>query len=102
MQNALAQLQRSPRDIARWQKAQEQLLGGRHGPALSGYRELTQRYPAVAELWFELGNAASGELDFELANLAYRRALDLSPNNAVMLGMVGQQYQALRQLDDAR
>jgi len=99
---ALAQLQRSPRDIARWQAAQQHLLAGRPGPALGAYQELARRYPSLPQLWFELGNAASGELDFALANQAYRRALDLAPGNAALLGMIGQQYQGLRQLDDAR
>ena len=98
----MARLQRAPRDQARWQKAQEQLLGGRFRSALDKYGDLTRSYPGIAELWFELGNAASGELDFNRANQAYRRARELAPNNAVLLGMLGQQYQGLRQLDDAR
>ena len=102
MPGTLAQLERTPRDVARWQKAQQQLLGGQHGPALAAYRELARRYPAVPELWFELGNAAAGELDFALAYQAYRRVLELAPNNANLLVMVGRQYQGLRQLDDAR
>ena len=102
MPGTLAHLERTPRDVARWQKAQQQLLGGQHGPALATYRDLARRYPAVPELWFELGNAASGELDFGLANHAYKRVLELSPNNANLLVMVGRQYQGLRQLDDAR
>ena len=102
MTGSLAQLERTPRDIARWRKAQEQLLGGRFGLALAAYRDLAQRYAAIPELWFELGNAATGELDFEQANQAYRRALDLAPTNAGLLVMIGRQYQGLRQLDDAR
>ncbi|MCC6823030.1 MAG: sulfotransferase [Verrucomicrobia subdivision 3 bacterium] len=102
MRNDHASLQRSPRDLTRWQKAQEQLLSGRFRPALSGYRDLVRRHPAIPSLWFELGNAASGELDFALANQAYRRALDLAPGDAALLGMIGHQYQTLRQLDDAR
>lgn len=97
-----ARLQSSPRDLARWQKAQTQLLGGRHGSALAGYRDLVRRHPAVPELWFELGNAAAGELDFALANRAYRRAQELAPANASLLGSIGHQYLGLRQLDDAR
>jgi tetratricopeptide (TPR) repeat protein len=100
--SSLLQLQRSPKDVARWQNAQQQLLGGRPGPALAIYRTLARRYPAIAELWFELGNAASGELDFPLANQAYREALKLAPQNPSLLGMIGHQYQSLRQLDDAR
>ena len=102
MSGTLAQLERTPRDVARWHKARQKLLSGQHGPALAAYRELVRRYPAVPELWFELGNAASGELDFAQANLAYRRALGLAPRNASLLCMIGQQYQGLRQLDDAR
>ena len=98
----MAQLQRSPRDLARWQKAQRLLLGGQHGPALEGYQVLARLYPNIPELWFELGNAALGELDFTLANRAYQRARELAPNNASLLGLIGKQYQALRQLDDAR
>jgi tetratricopeptide (TPR) repeat protein len=102
MSGTLAQLERTPRDVARWQKAQQKLLSGQHGPALAAYRELVRRYPAVPELWFELGNAASGELDFAQANFAYRRTLELAPRKVSLLCMIGQQYQGLRQLDDAR
>lgn len=102
MSGTLAQLERTPRDVARWQKAQQKLLSGQHGPALAAYRELVRRYPAVPELWFELGNAASGELDFAQANFAYRRTLELAPRKISLLCMIGQQYQSLRQLDDAR
>jgi tetratricopeptide (TPR) repeat protein len=102
MPGTLAQLERTPRDVARWQKAQQQLLGGQHGLALAAYRDLAKRYAAVPELWFELGNAASGELDFALANQAYQRVLELAPTNANLLVMIGRQYQGLRQLDDAR
>lgn len=102
MNGDLLRLNASPRDLARCRKAQEQLLGGRHGAALAAYRDLTRHYPSVAELWFELGNAAAGELDFAQADAAYRRALELSPNNATLLGMIGHQYLGLRQLDKAR
>jgi tetratricopeptide (TPR) repeat protein len=102
MPGTLAHLERSPRDLARWQQAQQKLLSGQHRPALAAYRDLVRRYPAVPELWFELGNAASGELDFAQANLAYQRALELAPGKASLHCMVGNQYQGLRQLDDAR
>ncbi len=92
----------APRDVARWQKAQAQLLSGQSGPALRLYRELVGRCSQSAELWFELGNAAAGELDFPQANQAYQRALELAPGNASLLGLIGHQYLGLRQLDDAR
>ena len=97
-----AQGQLSQRDVIRWQKAREQLLGRQFKEALVAYRTLTNRFPSAPELWFELGNAACGELDFAQANIAYRRARDLAPANASLLSMIGQQYQSLRQLDDAR
>lgn len=102
MRGTLNPLQPTPRDVARWQKAQEQLLSGRFAQASATYRELISRYPSLAELWFEFGNAAAGELDFAQANRAYQRALEISPQNASLLGMVGHQYLALRQLDAAR
>jgi tetratricopeptide (TPR) repeat protein len=102
MQGRSTQGQLSPQDAARWQKAREQLLGRRFREALGAYRALVNRFPAVPELWFELGNAAAGELDFAQANIAYRRALALAPKNASLLSLVGQQYQGLRQLQDAR
>lgn len=92
----------SPQDAARWQKAQEQLLAGRSGPALAGYRQLAARHPNLPLLWFELGNAASAELDFKQADAAYQRALQLAPQDASLLGMIGHQYLGLRQLDQAR
>lgn len=98
----LAKIHRSPRDSARWQKAQAKLLAGRHLPALADYRDLVKRFPGIAELWFELGNAAAGNLDFTLANQAYRKTLELAHDNANLLSLVGHQYQNLRQLDDAR
>jgi tetratricopeptide (TPR) repeat protein len=102
MNNDSFRLPIAPRDFARWQKAREQLLGGQSGPALANYRELARHYPSLPELWFELGNAAAGELDFALANQAYRRVRELAPRNAALLSLIGQQYQNLRQLDDAR
>lgn len=92
----------SPQDAARWQKAQEQLLAGRSGPALAGYRQLAARHPNLPLLWFELGNAASAALDFKQADAAYQRALQLAPQDASLLGMIGHQYLGLRQLDQAR
>jgi tetratricopeptide (TPR) repeat protein len=102
MQANLDQLKRSPRDSTHWRKAQELLLSGRSGDALAAYRDLTRRFPLVAELWFEMGNAAVGELNFDLANRAYLQAAELAPRNTSLLVLIGQQYQGLRQLDDAR
>jgi len=93
--------QPSPRDLARWQKAQQDLLKGRADLALDAYRALSKTFPDSAELWFELGLAAGKQLDFELADLAFQRAADLAPDNAAMLILLGQQYHQLRRLDKA-
>lgn len=98
----IARLQRSPRDAALLRKAQEKLLSGRPDQSLADYRDLLRRFPGIAELWFEMGNAASGALDFATAGEAYRKALALAPDHASLHSLVGHQYQHLRQLDEAR
>ena len=95
-------LQRSPRHVARWQKAQQDLLKGRSDLALVGYRELLKEFPGTAELWFELGLAAGKQLDFDLADQAFQRAAGLAPGDVSMLVLLGQQYHQLRRLDKAR
>lgn len=102
MPRTRAELERTPQDLARWHKAQQHLLAGQYAPALAAYRALSSNYPAVPELWLELGNAACGQLDFALANQAYQRVKELAPNNSGLLVLLGRQYQGLRQLDDAR
>ncbi len=102
MHTDLAKLQRSPQEVARWQKAQQQTLSGRHGPALAGYRDLLKRFPGVAQLWFELGIAAAGELDYAQADQAFQRVTELASGDADMLVLTAQQYHRLRRLDAAR
>ena len=102
MDSDLARLQRSPQEIARWQKAQQQTLSGRHGPALAGYRDLLKRFPGVAQLWFEMGIAAAGDLDFAQADQSFRKVMELAANDADMLVLTAQQYHRLRRLDEAR
>lgn len=102
MQGAITQIERNPKDLARWRKAQQQLLSGNHELALITYRSLSEKYPTIAELWFERGNAAAGDLDFEQANRCYQLAREHGAHHASLLGLIGQQYQSLRQLDDAR
>ncbi len=98
---SLEKLHRSPQDVARWQKAQQQLIGGRPGPALAGYRDLVKRWPSVAQLWFELGVAAGGDLDFALADQAFRHAMELAPNETSLHILMGQHYHRFRRMDQA-
>ena len=102
LQPDLARLEKSPRDIERWQKAQQQLLAGRAAVALPVYRDLTRRFPGIVNLWFEFGTAAAGDLDFALAGQALERAESLASANPDVLVMLGQQYHRLRQIDRAR
>jgi tetratricopeptide (TPR) repeat protein len=101
-QGDLARLQSSARDVDRWQTAQQHVLGGRFAYALDTYNGLVKRFPGVAQLWFELGIAAGGELDFPLATQALHRAAELAANDPTMLILVAQQFHRLRRLDDAR
>lgn len=102
MSSELATLQSSPREVARWQKAQQQLMGKRFAPALAAYQDIVKKFSGVAQLWFELGMAAMGELEFDLADRAFRRAMELSAQDVQMLVLLAQQYQRLRRLDQAR
>jgi Flp pilus assembly protein TadD len=102
MPSDLVKLQRSPRDIARWQKAQQQVVGERHAAALASYRDLVRQYPGVEQLWFELGLAATGDLEFKTAQEAFSRAEQLAGKDASFQVLLGQQFHRLRRLDRAR
>ena len=102
MSGDLEKLQRSARDLARWQKAQQELLTGRASLALGLYVDLAQKFPSVPALWFELGLAAAKELDFDRADGAFSRAAELGASNVSLLVLLGQQYHQLRRLDKAR
>ncbi|HTL16808.1 MAG TPA: sulfotransferase [Patescibacteria group bacterium] len=96
MPSDLVKLQGSPRDLARWQKAQQQVVGERYTPALASYRELVRRFPGVEQLWFELGLAAHGELEFKVAEDAFARAGQLAPADSSLQILLGQQFHRLR------
>jgi tetratricopeptide (TPR) repeat protein len=98
----LSRLEKSPRDIESWRKAQQHLLAGRAAIALPAYRDLTRRFPSIVNLWFEFGTAAAGDLDFAQAMQAFERAESLASANPNVLIMLGQQYHRLRQIDRAR
>ena len=53
-------------------------------------------------VWLEYGNAASGLRRRELAEQAWHKAVELAPHNAELIGLIGHQYQGLRQPDKAR
>jgi tetratricopeptide (TPR) repeat protein len=102
MQNDLAKLQRKPREVSRWQQAQQLLLAGQYRAALPIYQAMLAAFPGVAQLWFESGIAAAGELEFDRADAAFQRTEQLAPRDSAMLLLLGQQFHRLRRLDRAR
>jgi Flp pilus assembly protein TadD len=98
----LAKLEQQPREIARWQKAQQQLMAGRYASALSAYHDLLKSYPGVAQLWFECGMAEGRELNFDKADAALQRAAEAGAKDVHMLVLIGQEYFRLRRFDRAR
>jgi tetratricopeptide (TPR) repeat protein len=102
MSNDLARLQRKARDVSRWQQAQQLLLAGQFRPAWPIYQALLASFPGVAQLWFESGIAAAGDLEFDRADAAFQRTEKLAPRDSSMLILLGQQYHRLRRLDRAR
>jgi tetratricopeptide (TPR) repeat protein len=83
-------------------EARELLVSKRFAKALSHYEKLLKQSPGDAVIWFEYGNTASGLRQFPLADRAWQKAMSLAPRNAELLGLVGHQYQGLRQPERAR
>jgi len=83
------------------QQARQCLLGHDFARALDYYRKLARLYPTQPVIWAEFGNAACGAGQFEVADQAWQKALSLAPGNAEIIGMIGHQYQELRQPDKA-
>lgn len=102
LQTDLARLERAPQDVARWQRAREQLQAGRPALALPAYQELVKRFPGVPNLWFELGVAAGADLSFARSVEAFDQVRKLAGKDPSLLVMLGQQFHRLRLLDSAR
>jgi tetratricopeptide (TPR) repeat protein len=93
----------TPADIDRkHNEARELLLLNEFAQALPLYEKLTRRYPRAAVIWAEYGNAASRLRQVELADRAWKKAIELAPENAEVVGMIGHQYQAARLPERAR
>ena len=82
-------------------EARQLLLAHEFGRALAQYEKLTRQWPGEAVLWAEYGNAASGAGQFDLADRTWQQALGLAPGNAELIGMIGHQYQGMRQPEKA-
>lgn len=84
------------------ERAREPAASGDHGRALVLYEKLTHQYGGMAAVWYEYGNAALGARQADLAERAWRKAIELDPRNAELIGMIGHQFQALRRTERAR
>lgn len=83
-------------------KARQLLLAKNFSAAFLEYEQLVKECPGEAVLWFEYGNAASGDRRTEIAETAWNRAMDLAPRNAELIGLIGHQYQAQRKSELAQ
>lgn len=102
MNNDFARLQAQPREVARWQKAQQHLMGGRYPSALSAYHDLLKSFPGIPQLWFECAMAEGRELNFNRADEALQRAAEAGAKDVNLLVLIGQEYFRLRRFDHAR
>jgi tetratricopeptide (TPR) repeat protein len=83
-------------------EARHYLLSQNFSQALARYEKLVRQFPADAVIWFEHGNAASALQQRERADISWQKALELAPGNAELVGLIGHQYQGLRQPERAR
>ncbi len=86
----------------RLNKARQLLLSNQFTQALPLYQRLVKQRTADPVLWFEFGNAASGVNQPDLAEQAWNRAMELAPQNAELIGLIGHQYQSLRKPERAQ
>ena len=70
--------------------------------ALPVYKKLTQQFPRKTQIWLEYGVAAGRAGQIDLADQAWRKAVELEPGNIQVLLNIGHQCQNLRQADLAR
>jgi Tfp pilus assembly protein PilF len=83
-------------------EARQRLLSNDFARALALYETLSRQSPGSAVIWFEYGNAASGLQQLDLADRAWRKALELEPRNSEIVGLIGHRYQGLRQPEKAK
>jgi tetratricopeptide (TPR) repeat protein len=74
---------------------------GNFSQSVLAYEKLTRQVPRRAPLWFEYGCAAGSDGQMDLADRAWRKAVDLDPHNAPLRLQIGHQYQNLRQREKA-
>jgi len=83
-------------------RAREFLFSGDFARALPLYEKLARLNPRAAKIWYEYGNAASKTHRADVADRAWSKVVELEPQNAELLGMVGHQFEAVRRPEKAR
>jgi Flp pilus assembly protein TadD len=70
--------------------------------AVAAFEKLTRTYPNVAQIWFDYACAAVGARKMDLADRAWRQAIELDPSNIQILLQMGHHYQNHRHMEKAR
>ncbi|HZM06070.1 MAG TPA: sulfotransferase [Candidatus Saccharimonadales bacterium] len=70
--------------------------------ATLAYEKLVVHFPKKSQVWYEYGCVAGGSGQIAVADQAWRKAVELEPNNAPLMLQIGHQSQGLRQSDAAR
>ena len=73
----------------------------RHQEALTAGISLAEAYPRESSVWSSLGMAMQRARNWEGAEMAYRRALLLKPDDAPVAGALGQVLRESGRLEDA-
>ncbi len=92
----------TPEDFYRKLREARQLLQEhKFALALPRFEKLVRQSPRDAVIWMEYGNAASGLREFDLAEWAWRKAMEMQPDRGDLVALIGRQYEVLRQPEKA-
>jgi tetratricopeptide (TPR) repeat protein len=83
-------------------EARQLLQEYKFSQAVPAYEKLVQQFPHKPWVWFEYGCAAGGAGQLDLAERAWKKALELEPNNGELALQIGHRYQSLRLPGKAR
>lgn len=75
---------------------------GNFSQAVLAYERLSRQFPRQVAIWFEYGCAAGSNGQMDVADRAWRQAVELQPRDAQLRLQIGHQYQNLRQSEKAR
>jgi tetratricopeptide (TPR) repeat protein len=78
------------------------LHSGDFARALPLFERLVRQHPGASLIWYDYGNAAFKTRRVDLADRAWSKVVELEPQNAELVGMVGHQFEAMRRPEKAR